>query len=57
MDGYLSAIMKFFDALMVRGWNGFHGMNPWSAKEDVVWKVKINYVTNHFLSGWANSER
>ena len=54
MDGYLGAIMQKFDALMVCGWNGLHGMNPWSAKEDVVWKVKINYVTNYFLSRWAD---
>ena len=57
MDGYLSAIMQKFDALMICGWNGIHDMNPWVAKEDVVWKVKINYVTKCFLSGWADSER
>ena len=57
MDGYLSAIMQKFDTLMIYGWNGLHDMNPWVEKEDVVWKVKINYVTNCFLSGWVNSKR
>ena len=57
MDGYLSAIMKKLDALMICEWNGLHGVNRWLTKEDVVWKVKINYVTNYFLSGWSNSER
>ena len=57
MDGYLSAIMQNFDTLMICGWNSLHGMNPWVAKEDVVWKIKINYMTNYFLSGWADSER
>ena len=56
MDGYLSAIMQKFDALMVCGWDSLHGMNPWVAKEDVVWKVKINYVTKCFLCGWVDSE-
>ena len=32
-------------------------MNPWLAKEDVVWKVKINYVTNCFMSIWADPDR
>ncbi len=42
---------------MICGWNGLHGMNPWVAKEDIVWKVKINYMTNYFLRDWANSKR
>ena len=42
---------------MICGWNEIHGMNPWVTEEDVVWKVKINYVTKCILSGWANSER
>ena len=57
MDGYLSAIMQKFDALMLCGWNDLHGMNPWVTKEDVIWKVKINYMAKCFLSGWANSYR
>lgn len=57
MDGYLSDIMHEFDTLMGCGLNNFHGMDPWLAKEDVLWKAKMNYVTNHFLSGWANLER
>lgn len=35
MDGYLSAMMQKFYALMISGWNNFHGMNPWSPEEDV----------------------
>ena len=57
MDGYLSAIMHKFDALMVCGWNGLHDMNPWATKKDVIWKVKINYMVECFLSGRANSDR
>ena len=57
MDGYLSAIMWEFNTLMICGWNGLHGMNPWETEEDVVWKVKINYMEKCLLSGWANSER
>ena len=57
MDSYLCDIMQKFDTLMVCGWNNLHGMNPWTTKEDVVWKVKINYLARCFLSGWANSDR
>ena len=49
--------MQKFDALMICGWNNLHGMNPWVTKEDVIWKVKINYMTKCLLSGWANSDR
>jgi len=49
--------MRKFDALMICGWSGLHGMNPWVTKEDVVWKVKINYVTECFLSGGTDSDR
>ena len=57
MDGYLSAIMQKYDALMICGWNRFHGMNPWETKEDVVWKAKINYMEECFLSGGADLDR
>ena len=42
---------------MICGWNGLHGVNPWPIKEDVIWKVKINYMAKCFLSGWADSDR
>ena len=32
-------------------------MNPWVTKEDVIWKVKINYVVEFFLSGRADFDR
>ena len=57
MDGYLSANIQKFDALMICGWNGLHGMNPWVIEEDVIWKIKINYMTKCFLSEWANPDR
>ena len=57
MDGYLSAIMQKFDALMICGWNGFHGMNPWVTKENFIWEVKINYMAKYFLNGKANFDR
>ena len=57
MDGDLSAIMQKFDTLMKCGWNGLHGMNPWVTEEDVIWKVRINYVIECFLSGWDDSDR
>ena len=57
MDGYLSAIMQKIYALMICGWNGLHGMNPWVTEEDVIWKVKINYMAKCFPSGRAESDR
>lgn len=57
MDGYLSTIMWKFDELMICGWNGLHGMNRWMNEEDVIWKIKLNYMTKCFLSGWADSDR
>ena len=32
-------------------------MNPWAIEEDVIWKVKINYMAECFLSGWVESDR
>ena len=57
MDGDLSAVMQKFDALMICGWSGLHGMNPWATGEDVIWEVKINYMAKGFLSGRANLDR
>ena len=57
MDGDFNAMMQKFMALMICGWDGIHGMDPWTTKEDVEWQVKINNMTNFFLSGWPNSDR
>ena len=57
MDGDLSAIMQKFNALMICGWNGLHGMNPWVTEEDVIWEVNINYMVDCVLSGEADSDR
>ena len=32
-------------------------MNPGLTKEDVLWKVKINYMKNYFLSGRTDFDR
>ena len=42
MDGDFNAMMRKFEALMICGWDGLHGMDPWMTEEDVKWKVKIN---------------
>ena len=57
MKGYLTIMMHKFDALMICRWNDLHDMNPWATKEDVIWKVKINYMVECFLSGRADSNR
>ena len=57
MDGYLSALMHKFYALMVCGWYGLHGMNPWVTKEDVKWEIKINNMAYCFLYNWPNLDR
>ena len=57
MDGDFSAMMQEFETLMICGWDGLHGMDPWTTEEDVKWEVKINNMANSFLSGWPNSNR
>lgn len=57
MNGYLSAMICKFDALMISGWNGLHGMDPWATNEDVKWLVKINNVAYCFLYEYPNSDR
>ena len=47
MDGYFSAMMWKFEALMICGWDGLHGMDLWVTEEDVKWQVKINYMENY----------
>ena len=42
---------------MIHGGDDLHGMNPWATEEDVIWEVKINYVVECLLSGWANPDR
>ena len=56
MDGDFSAMMWKFEALMICGWDGLHGMDPWMTEEDIEWCVKINNMTNCLLSGWPNSD-
>ena len=57
MEGDLSAVMWKFDGLMICGWEGLHGVNPWETEEDIIWEVKINYMAECYLSGVAESDR
>ena len=57
MDGYLSAVMQKFYALMICGGDDLHGVNSWVTEEDVIREVKINHMAECFLSGGADSDR
>ena len=54
MDGDFSAMLQKFEALMICGWDGLHGMDPWVTEEDVKWQVKIKYIEKYLLSGGPN---
>ena len=42
---------------MEGGWDDLHCMNPWSAKEDIVRKVKINDMEQGLLYDRPNHDR
>jgi len=53
IDNYFRAVVRELEALMECGWNGLHGMDPWSDEKNVVGEVKIKDLTfcfQYFLS-------
>lgn len=56
-DCDFNSIVRKLHTLMVCGWNGFHGVNPWLPKDQVVWQFKIQDLECGIQYCWSNFDR
>lgn len=54
MYTYFHPIKWKLQTLVVGGWDGLHGMDPWTTKKEVIWKVQIKDMECGVLYNRAN---